>query len=233
MIEIASFINHTSENKSCWSYFLDANHLLLDAYKGNLFVISAPSGAGKTSLIKAMLQTMDNITMCTSHTTRPAREGEIDGKDYFFTEKKVFESMIKDGAFFEYANVFNNYYGTAKQSVIDLLEAGTDVILEIDWQGGDAVRKLCNPTSIFILPPSLEALKQRLTGRGTDSDEVIATRLASSAADIKHYKNADYVILNDNFETSVKELSAIITATRLQLINLQKTHGKTLASLEA
>ncbi len=179
-----------------------------------------------------MLQQLGNISMCTSHTTRPAREGEVDGKDYFFTKKSKFESMINNGEFFEHAHVFNNFYGTAKQSVIDLLEAGTDVILEIDWQGGDAVRKLCKPTSIFILPPSLAALKERLTGRGTDSEAVIATRLASSVADIKHYKNADYVVLNDDFENAVNELIAIVKATRLKLNNLQKTHIKELTALE-
>jgi guanylate kinase len=212
---------------------LDANHLSHKTFNGNLFVISAPSGTGKTSLVKALLKKMSNITMSTSHTTRPAREGEVDGKDYYFTKKDDFESMIKNGDFLEYANVFDNYYGTSQQSVNKHLEAGEDVILEIDWQGAQAVRALVHPISIFILPPSLDALKDRLTGRATDSEAVIAKRLASSVADIRHYKQFNYVVINDNFDKAVEELIAIVRATRLNLHNLKRTHADLLDALEA
>ncbi len=198
----------------------------------NLFVISAPSGAGKTSLIKALLQRMDNIIMSTSHTTRQPRKGEIDGEDYFFVSKTKFEQMIAENAFLEYAKVFDNYYGTSFQAVEEQLQQGSDVILEIDWQGAEKVKKVCQPVSIFILPPSLQALKERLTGRATDSEAVIAKRLASSVADIQHYKQADYVVINDDFEQAISELMAIITATRLKLENLKKSHADILAKLE-
>jgi guanylate kinase len=199
----------------------------------NLFIIAAPSGCGKTSLVKALIEKVDNLCVSVSHTTRAARPGEEHGKNYFFVSKEAFNEISNNNGFIESAQVFDNYYGSAKQTVKDLLEQGQDVILEIDWQGAQAVRALVNPISIFILPPSLDALKERLTGRATDSEAVIAKRLASSVADIRHYKQFNYVVINDNFDEAVEELIAIVKATRLNLHNLKRTQADLLHALEA
>jgi guanylate kinase len=183
--------------------------------QGTLYIISAPSGAGKTSLVKALLEQTGRITVSVSHTTRAARPGEVDGKDYHFTDIDIFRGMIEQQAFLEHAQVFDNFYGTSRASVLDLMAQGLDVILEIDWQGAQQVRKqIPEAVSIFILPPSREALEQRLRGRNTDSEEVIARRMRDAISEMSHYREFDYLVFNDDFATALAELRAIILARR-------------------
>ena len=185
------------------------------ATQGTLYIISAPSGAGKTSLVKALLESTDNIMVSVSHTTRPMRNGEVDGKDYHFTDVARFRQMIADSAFLEHAQVFDNFYGTSRSSALDRMKHGVDVILEIDWQGAAQVReKMPDAVSIFILPPSREELEQRLRGRGTDSDEVIARRLGEAVLEMSHYQSFDYLVFNDDFNTALQQLRAIVLARR-------------------
>ncbi|MCW8917285.1 MAG: guanylate kinase [Gammaproteobacteria bacterium] len=184
---------------------------------GTLYIISAPSGAGKTSLVKALLQQTTALTVSVSHTTRAPRPGEVNGQDYHFTDPDTFRGMIADNAFLEHAQVFDNFYGTARASVLELLAQGLDVILEIDWQGAQQVRqKMPEAVSIFILPPSREELEKRLCGRGTDSDEVIARRMRDAISEMSHYREFDYLVFNDDFDTALGELRAIILARRQQ-----------------
>jgi guanylate kinase len=183
--------------------------------KGTLYIISAPSGAGKTSLVKALLESTDDIMVSVSHTTRGMRPGEVDGEDYHFTDVETFRSMIADNAFLEHAQVFENFYGTSRSSALDRMEQGVDVILEIDWQGAQQVReKMPEAISIFILPPSREELERRLRGRGTDADDVIAKRLGQAVEEMSHYKEFDYLVFNDDFDTALAELRAIVLARR-------------------
>jgi len=183
--------------------------------KGTLYIISAPSGAGKTSLVKALLESTEGIMVSVSHTTRGMRPGEVDGKDYHFTDVETFRSMIGDNAFLEHAQVFDNFYGTSRSSALDRMEQGVDVILEIDWQGAQQVRqKMPEAASIFILPPSREELERRLRGRGTDADEVIARRLGEAVTEMRHYSEFDYLVFNDDFDTALAELRAIVLARR-------------------
>jgi len=190
---------------------------------GTLYIISAPSGAGKTSMISKLLESLNDAEMAVSHTTRQAREGEVDGKHYHFITADEFLNDVHEAKFLEHANVFGNHYGTSKKAVDSILDKGVDVILEIDWQGAQQVRKLMpEAQSIFILPPSKEELEQRLRGRGTDSDEVIAKRLGQSCDDIKHFDEFDYVVINDNFETAVGELVSIFQANRVTLEKQQQ-----------
>ena len=185
---------------------------------GTLYVISAPSGAGKTSLVKALLESMQDIGVSVSHTTRPMRPGEVDGVDYHFTAVEHFKAMIEAGEFLEYAQVFDNFYGTSRGAVLAGLERGEDVILEIDWQGARQVRELFpDCRSIFILPPSKAALRERLTGRGQDSEAVIERRLRDAEADMTHYDEFDYVVVNDAFERALDDLRTIVAAQRLSL----------------
>ncbi len=182
---------------------------------GSLYVISAPSGAGKTSLVKALVESTDKVMVSVSHTTRPMREGEVDGKDYHFTDAATFRQMINDRAFLEHAEVFGNYYGTSRSRILDQMAHGIDVILEIDWQGAAQVRQqVPEAVSIFILPPSREELERRLRGRGTDSDEVIARRLAEAVSDMGHYHEFEYLVFNDDFDTALSQLRAILLARR-------------------
>lgn len=182
---------------------------------GTLFVISAPSGAGKTSLVKALLEQTENIGVSVSHTTRAMREGEQDGIDYHFIEKDVFVSMVEQGAFLEHAQVFDNFYGTAVANIEAKLKQGEDVILEIDWQGAAQVRKqLPYAVNIFILPPSQAALEERLRGRGQDSDEIIARRMRDAKSETSHYSEYDYLVVNDEFENALLELKGIVLARR-------------------
>lgn len=183
--------------------------------QGTLYIISAPSGAGKTSLVKALIEGTDDIMVSVSHTTRGMRPGEEDGRDYHFTDVETFRSMIADNAFLEHAEVFGNFYGTSRSSALDRMAQGTDVILEIDWQGAQQVRqKMPEAVSIFILPPSREELERRLRGRGTDSDEVIARRLAEAVTEMSHYREFDYLVFNDEFDTALIQLRAIVLARR-------------------
>ncbi|MEL7449926.1 MAG: guanylate kinase [Pseudomonadota bacterium] len=184
------------------------------AVRGRLFVVSAPSGAGKTSLVKALLERCPEMRVSISHTTRSQRSSEVDGKDYFFVDKVQFERMKAAGDFLESAQVFDNYYGTSHSAVTAMLDSGRDVMLEIDWQGARQVR-LAEPgaISVFILPPSREELERRLRGRGTDSDTVIRRRLDDAVADMGHCDEFDYVVVNDSFEAAVDELVAIVGDT--------------------
>ena len=185
--------------------------------KGTLYVVSAPSGAGKTSLLKAVLARMPELKLSISHTTRQQRPGETDGQDYHFVSIEEFKQMLEQESFLEHAEVFGNYYGTSRVWLEGQLELGHDVVLEIDWQGARQVRKLMPECrSIFILPPSQEELHNRLTGRGQDSEEVIQSRMAAANREIKHYDEYDYLVINDDFELACTELSAIFTARRLR-----------------
>jgi guanylate kinase len=176
-----------------------------------LYVISAPSGAGKTSLVKALRQQAPGLAVSTSHTTRAPRPNEQHGREYFFVSNAEFDAMAARGEFLEHARVFDNQYGTSQQQLEDKLAAGKDVILEIDWQGAQQVRSAL-PTcqSIFILPPSVMALRARLLGRQTDSPAVIERRLADAVADMSHYREFDYVVVNDDFERAVGDLVRIV-----------------------
>jgi guanylate kinase len=199
---------------------------------GSLFIITAASGTGKTSLVKQLLATTNDLTVSISHTTRAPRPGEIDGHHYHFIDKEAFVSAIGEGKFLEHAEVFGNYYGTAEASVCAQLEAGIDVILEIDWQGALQVKKIfTDATMIFILPPSLSTLRQRLAGRAQDSAEVIEQRLAGAVTEMAQYVHFDYVIINDNFEVALTELKAIIVADRQTLSRQQRHHRRIIDAL--
>jgi len=183
--------------------------------KGSLFIVSAPSGAGKTSLVNALVKQEDNIVLSVSHTTRPARAGEVDGKDYHFLSQTDFIKMQSEGAFLESATVFDNSYGTSSQAVFEQLQQGNDVILEIDWQGAQQVRKnYAACISIFILPPSKAALEQRLRGRGQDDDVIIARRMQDAENEMSHYVEFDYLLVNDDFDQALAELNMLISAQR-------------------
>jgi guanylate kinase len=180
--------------------------------RGKLFVIAAPSGAGKTSLVRALMQLRPTLRFSISYTTRQQRPNERHSHDYFFVDKSEFERMVAAGDFLEHARVFDNYYGTSRKQVEQLLDESHDVLLEIDWQGAQQIRRaLPECRSIFVLPPSREALEQRLRGRGTDSDEVIARRLRDSLADLSHWNEFDYIVVNDDFDRATQELQAIVT----------------------
>lgn len=183
---------------------------------GNLYVIAAPSGAGKTSLVKTLIESVPNLSVSISHTTRPMRPNEQDGVNYFFTDKNNFMEMVGRGEFLEHAIVFENCYGTSKRWVEETLNNGIDVILEIDWQGHQQIKKLF-PASIgiFILPPSLTALRERLVTRNQDKPEVIAKRLADVRETVGHVDEFDYLVLNDDFNQAVHDLTTIIEAGRL------------------
>ena len=194
--------------------------------KGSLFIITAASGTGKTSLVKQLIATTNDLAVSISHSTRKPRPGEIDGQHYHFVSREIFADMIKQGEFLEHAEVFENYYGTAQSTVEFMLSNGLDVILEIDWQGALQVQKLRpDATTIFILPPDRQSLRQRLSNRGQDSQEVIERRLASSVNEMSQYVNFDYVVINDNFDVALAELKSIIIANRLTLAKQQERHA--------
>jgi len=182
---------------------------------GSLFIVAAPSGAGKTSLVNALVEQQNNIALSVSYTTRTARDGEVAGKDYFFVSPKVFSNMRGRGDFLESAIVFDHSYGTSSEAVFEQLKVGIDVVLEIDWQGADQVRKnYPKSTGIFILPPSKKALEERLRGRGQDDTAVIKRRMRDAENEISHYVEFDYLIVNDDFDRALAELITIISARR-------------------
>lgn len=186
---------------------------------GTLYTISAPSGAGKTTLVKALLESSDNIRVSVSHTTRQPRSGEINGVNYHFVSKDEFSRMLENNLFLEYARVFDNYYGTSQGWLEVQLNAGIDVILEIDWQGAQQVRGLMPDTvSIFILPPSRQALEQRLHYRGKDSDEVIAKRLRGAVEEMSHCGEFDYLVVNDDLNQALRDLQYIVHSQRLRQV---------------
>ena len=182
---------------------------------GTLYIVAAPSGAGKTSLVKRLIETTPGVAVSVSHTTRPPRPSERDGEHYYFTSPGVFAAMIAGNAFLEHAQVFGNCYGTSRAAVQAQLASGQDVILEIDWQGARQVRALLpDSLSIFILPPSREALRQRLASRSQDSAEVIEQRMATALDELSHYTEFDYLVINDDFATALNALRAVLIAQR-------------------
>ena len=198
----------------------------------NLFIVAAPSGCGKTSLVKALIEKTENLCVSVSHTTRNARPGEVHGKNYFFVSQQEFDQINKDNGFIESAQVFDNFYGSAKQTVKDLLATGVDVILEIDWQGARQVKQtFTDAIGIFILPPSEAALRERLTDRGQDDKTIVDRRMQDAVSEMQHYNEFDYLVINDNFEEALTDLSQIIYAQRLKLSEQVLRHQSLLNSL--
>lgn len=200
--------------------------------KGTLFVISAASGAGKTSLVKSVLQHVSDIEVSVSHTTRAPREGEVDGVDYHFVDKETFQSMVNGSEFIESATVFGNMYGTSRQHIQEQLFKGKDVILEIDWQGARQIRQLMNDCrTIYVVPPSVAALRERLTSRGQDDESVIDQRMQEAISEMSHYVEFDYLIINDDFDEARDNLAAIIKGNRMLHEHQQQKHADLLAKL--
>lgn len=200
--------------------------------RGTLYTISAPSGAGKTSLVKALLERDPQTQVSISHTTRPQRPNEQHGRDYYFVDKDAFLGMLDTGDFLEHAQVFQNFYGTSKQWVEDTLKAGKDVILEIDWQGAQQVRKLLPETQgIFILPPSRAALEERLRGRAQDDEAVIERRMQEAINEMSHYIEAQWLVVNDDFTQALSDLHSIILAQRLRIGVQQYKHQQLMTEL--
>lgn len=208
------------------------NHITSPTAIGNLIVVAAPSGAGKTSLVAATLKAMPSVKLSVSHTTRPMRNGEADGKDYHFIDQQGFQQLIAEDKFVEYAEVFGNFYGTSKMALQEPLQSGHDIILEIDWQGALLIKKAFpDAIRVFILPPSIEELRDRLENRGKDSTDVIERRMIEARDQISHYNEFDYLIVNDNFEKAVGELQGLIQASRLRLTAQQSRYEALLDSL--
>lgn len=199
---------------------------------GSLFTVSAPSGAGKTSLLEALVGRSCDLQVSVSHTTRAQRNGELDGVNYHFVDRETFQTMLADNAFLEHAEVFGNYYGTSADWVNDKLASGVDVILEIDWQGAGQIKRLIPGTqSIFILPPSRETLYERLTGRGQDDDETISQRMSQAVSEMSHYVEYDYLVVNADFERAVDDLACIIACQRLRMTSQATRHTQLLQRL--
>ncbi|UCJ17959.1 guanylate kinase [Pseudomonas sp. MM211] len=192
---------------------------------GTLYIISAPSGAGKSSLVKALIESEPHVRVSVSHTTRAMRPGESDGVHYHFVDHAQFTAMLEQNEFLEHAQVFGNYYGTSQRSLEKTLAEGIDLILEIDWQGAQQVRRLMPQSkSIFILPPTLEALRHRLTSRGQDSGEVIEQRMREAVSEMSHYVEYDYIVINDDFSHALSDLKAIFRANQLLQPAQQERH---------
>ncbi len=200
--------------------------------RGKLFIIAAPSGGGKTSLVNRMLAVDPELVLSVSHTTRKPRRGEVDGTQYHFVDLEVFRQLVRQNAFLEHALVFGNHYGTHAGALESQLEKGLDVILEIDWQGAAQVRKIFPQCcSIFILPPSLEVLRQRLSGRPQDSEEVINRRMHEAQTEISHWAEFDYLVVNEDFDTALEDLKTIRACTRLGKNHQQEEYAQLLADL--
>lgn len=184
---------------------------------GILFIVSAPSGAGKTSLLRELVPADERLVVSVSHTTRAMRPGERDGQHYHFVSIEHFEQLVGEGAFLEHAPVFDNYYGTSEAAVREPLAQGLDVVLEIDWQGARQVRRrFPQAVSIFIAPPNIEALRERLSGRGQDSAEIVERRMVDARSELSHFPEYDYLVINDDFATALAELRCVVTAERLR-----------------
>ncbi|RUR08430.1 guanylate kinase [Legionella sp. km772] len=192
--------------------------MMMDNYAGNLYIVAAPSGGGKTSLVRHLVTTLDDIKISVSHTTREIRPGETDGIDYYFINEEKFLGMVNENAFIEHARVFNNLYGTSAAQINENLSQGIDVALDIDWQGAEQIKRIFpNAVSIFIIPPSIEELERRLMNRRQDNNEVISDRMIKAQDELSHYPEFDYLIVNDNFEHAAVELRAIVIANRLKM----------------
>ncbi|MBP1150349.1 MULTISPECIES: guanylate kinase [unclassified Methylocaldum] len=201
---------------------------------GTLFIVSAPSGAGKTSLVRALRENLEGFTVSVSHTTRAQRPGEVHGRDYFFVNHAEFEGMIESGGFLEHARVFDNYYGTARATVEKALSEGQDVLLEIDWQGARQIRNLMpDCISIFILPPSRRTLEERLKARGQDDPDTIARRMRDAISEMSHYSEYDYLIVNDDFDRALAELRSVVVASRLKTGRQSEVHKDLIGGLLA
>lgn len=193
---------------------------------GCLYVIVAPSGAGKSTLVNALLEREPDIGLSISYTTRQPRPGEVSGREYFFVDRTEFQAMIDRGEFLEHAEVYGNWYGTSKHWIEKTRATGSDVLLEIDWQGARAVKAIFpDMTFIYILPPSIEVLRKRLVKRGKDSKEVIERRLAEATEDLKHVPEADYVIINEDFSVALLDLQSVVRALRLTVRRQLKLHA--------
>jgi guanylate kinase len=200
--------------------------------KGTLYIISAPSGAGKTTLVQALLAALNDVVVSVSHTTRAMRKGEVDGVNYHFVSQAVFESMIAAGEFLEHARVFDHYYGTSRQHIQEQLALGKDVILEIDWQGARQIRELmAGCRSIFVLPPSIQALRLRLDKRGQDDAAIIERRMQEAVREMSHYNEFDYIVINDDFERAREQLAAIFISHRTLREYQQEKNADLLAAL--
>lgn len=199
---------------------------------GTLYVVSAPSGAGKTSLLRQLISEIQLVETSISHTTRAMRDGEQDGVDYHFVSLDTFQDLIAEDAFFEHAEVFGNFYGTSKASIEEQLAQGIDVILEIDWQGARQIRQqMPSSRSIFILPPSQQALRERLDGRGQDDEATIEKRMLAAKSEMSHFDEYDYLVINDDFSLAVSELKAILLAERQKLAYQQQKYAQLLSNL--
>lgn len=200
--------------------------------RGKLYTISAPSGAGKTSLVSALIDSTQQVRVSVSHTTRAMRPGEQDGVNYHFVSHQDFQSMLAEKAFLEHAEVFGNHYGTSRAWVEQTLNEGDDVILEIDWQGAEQIKKLMPETlAIFIMPPSQRTLRERLTHRGQDDETVIDKRMAEAVNEMSHYEQGDFVVINDDFTTALADLQAIVRSSRLTLEPQKQRHQALLEGL--
>ena len=201
---------------------------------GTLYIVSAPSGAGKTSLVKALIEAQEQIRVSVSHTTRAMRPGEVDGVNYHFVAREAFIEMLERDEFLEHAEVFGNLYGTSQRWLEQTLKEGYDLILEIDWQGAQQVRRLMpQAKSIFILPPTQEALRQRLNNRGQDSEEIIERRMREAVSEMSHYVEYDYLVINDDFSHALSDLQSIFRANRLHQQSQQQRYRQLLEQLLA
>ena len=205
---------------------------MAENYPGSLFIVAAPSGGGKTSLVKKLVGDLNDIVVSVSHTTRKQRPGEANGVDYFFIDESEFISMVSRGAFVEHAQVFNHYYGTSAAQITDRLQAGVDVVLDIDWQGAQQIRHaFADAVSVFVIPPSLDALNSRLKNRQQDDQNVILHRMQNARNELSHYPEFDYLIVNDDFAQAADELRAIVIAHRLRMLRQAEQQRKLLSFL--
>jgi len=218
-------------------YFLSHSvfqEAVMSATTGTLYIVSAPSGAGKTSLVKALVDAQPQVRVSVSHTTRAMRRGEVDGVNYHFVSREEFLARLERNEFLEHAEVFGNLYGTSQRWLEQTLAEGYDLILEIDWQGAQQVRRLMpQAKSIFILPPTQEALRQRLNNRGQDSDEIIEKRMREAVSEMSHYVEYDYLVINDDFAHALIDLQSIFRANQLKQQAQQQRHARLLSELLA
>lgn len=201
-------------------------------YTGNLYIVAAPSGGGKTSLVKNLVETLPDIEISISHTTRAMRPKEKDGEDYFFVSEDEFMKLVNTNAFIEHARVFNHLYGTSEAQISARLQQGIDIVLDIDWQGAEQIRyAFPQAVSVFIVPPSLDVLKQRLINRCQDKDEIISERMIKAQDELSHYPEFDYLIVNDDFDNAAMELRSIVVANRHRMERQVNKQAKLLSFL--